>query len=317
MLDLMGETEESPTHTDATPTKYDPIPALNSQPKKAEKLLDAGLLVFLATAISLGTSTLYVWGLSWTLRFPIQSYFGLKDYLEVTTYWLGPVLGYAVWMGYQNFASILSFFQIKKREPGQKWLPWFWSKYWNSLLLAAILLTVSFAYDWLLALSGWLVAFGTFAAFFSARGVTRSYSSRITSRWLRYSIILGIPIATFALLLGLLWTPASLNHEKASDIYLLNDKSDPRPTLIKGKILFSLTQYLITLRDDDVFVVVPNSRIERIETPKDQPSAKPSVPAASTTPTPLPTLAASPSPTATVSVSPSSTATTSVSPSHH
>jgi hypothetical protein len=43
------------------------------------------------------------------------------------------------------------------------------------------------------------------------------------------------------LLLGVFWTPAFLNHGKASEIYLLNTKSEEQPTLINGKILFSLT----------------------------------------------------------------------------
>lgn len=261
--------------------------------------MDAGLLVFLATTASLGTSTLYVWGLSWTLKFPIQTYFELKDYLEVTAYWLGPALGLAVWVGYQNFSSIVLFLRIKKREPYEKWLPWFWSKYWSSLLSVVMLLAFAFVFDWWLSLNGLIVLSCTWSIYFLALRFVQSNSAKITGRLLRYLIILGTPIATFTLLLGLLWTPAALNHEKASAIYLLNDKSDPQPALIKGKILFSLTQYLITLREDDVFVVVPNSRIERIETPKDQPSAKPSVtPAASTSPAPLPSVAVSPTSTA-------------------
>jgi hypothetical protein len=91
--------------------------------------------------------------------------------------------------------------------------------------------------------------------------------------------------------LGAFWTPAFLNHEKISEIYLLDAKSEVRPTPIRGKVLFSLTKYLIVLRDDDVFVAVATSRVERIETPKDQP-AKPAV-----TPSATPGASASPAPT--------------------
>jgi hypothetical protein len=85
-----------------------PVVLTREPETKASKLLDAGLLVFLATAISLGTSTLYIWGLSWSLRFAIQSYFGLREYLDVTAYWLGPLLGFTMLLSYQQLHNLMN-----------------------------------------------------------------------------------------------------------------------------------------------------------------------------------------------------------------
>jgi hypothetical protein len=65
-------------------------------PQADSKLLDAGLLLFLVTALSLSASAFYVIGLSLGFRYSIQSYFELKDYIEITVYWLGPILVVAV-----------------------------------------------------------------------------------------------------------------------------------------------------------------------------------------------------------------------------
>jgi hypothetical protein len=96
-------------------------------PKMVTKLLDAGLLVFLATTLSLCATIIYVCALCYSLHFPFQSYIELKDYLELTPYWLGPVLGFTLVMVLQNYIHIpvLAILRIKKREPGQKWRTWF------------------------------------------------------------------------------------------------------------------------------------------------------------------------------------------------
>jgi hypothetical protein len=290
----MGETEESSTHTD-------PTPELKSQPEKTARLLDAGLLVFLATALSLCMSTLYVCGLSWALRFPIQSYFGLQDYLQVTTYWLGPVLGFVLLLGMQWLPQVINFFRIKKRAPGQKWWPWFLSNYAYYLVLGGGIILLSSLGDWNLALSGTFVAAWLWLGYIVGRRLADTVSEKIGDRRIvRLSILIGLPIAAFALSLGWIWTPAFLLHEKASEIYFSAAHSEAKPIPLKGKILFALTQYLIVLRDDDVYVAVPVGRIERIETPKDQPSATPTqspsvTPAASTKPTPVPTATVAPS----------------------
>jgi hypothetical protein len=69
---------------------------------------------------------------------------------------------------------------------------------------------------------------------------------------------MGLPIGTFSLVLGLSWTPAFLSYEKPSKIYVLNDKSGSVTAPIEGRVLFSLTEFLIVLRSDDVFVVIPS-----------------------------------------------------------
>jgi hypothetical protein len=297
--ELMGETEESPTNNE-------PTAELKNRSEKTARLLDAGLLVFLATAFSLCMSTLYVSGLSWALGFLIQSYFGLQDYLQVTTYWLGPVLGLALVWGMQWLPQIINFFRITRRDPGQKWLPWFLSNYAYYLVLGGGIVVLSSLGDWNLGLSGALVAGYLWLGYIVARRLTDSVSEKIGDRRIvRLSILIGLPIAAFALSLGWVWTPAFLLHEKVSEIYFSDAHSEAKPVPLKGKILFALTQYLIVRRDDDVYVTVPVGRIERIETPRDQPSAtstqRPSaIPAASIKQTPVPTATVAPSVTAVI-----------------
>jgi uncharacterized protein YqgC (DUF456 family) len=283
----------------------------NEQVVKTSKLVDAGLLVFLATSLSLGTSTLYVWGLSWTLQFPLQSYFQLKDYLDVTAYWLGPVLGLTLYFGYQHAPGFIGLWKVKKREPTEKWFRWFSRHYWPVLLVLSFLIYRSFSYDKHLAGSGLTVICCIWISKTSADALAGSLSDRIGGRrWLRYSILLGLPMGTFALALGIFWTPTFLSREQDSVAYVLNAKAEESAIQVRGKILFSLTQYLIVLRADNVFVVIPVDRVAWIETPKkvgrSKTTVKPRVTPASS---PASSISPAPSLSATPTTAPTAKAT--------
>jgi hypothetical protein len=121
---------------------------------KAPKLIDAAIWIFVVTGFSIVTSVVYVFGLSRGLNFEFRIFFGIKDYLEVTPYWLGPPLSIV-------FVLMIFFYPLthlkdkdvfpSKREPGQKWLPWLRYKlrarHWFlaasiALLVAAMVLTL-------------------------------------------------------------------------------------------------------------------------------------------------------------------------------
>jgi hypothetical protein len=280
-----------------------PEEELGEKPKDlSTKLLDAGLLVLLATTVSLGTSSLYVFGLSSSLNFPIQSYFALQDYLQITAYWFGPVLGVSVSVAFMYTQHILDLFEAVKRDFGQMSFPSFLWRYRVYPLIAAVLCGVSFSVDWLLAFSAMIVVCATWIGHYSGQLLANALVGKTGNRSVMYyGIVLAMTIGTFAYALGYWWTPESLNSEKTSEIYILYLKGEVQPTPIKAKVLFSLTQYVISRRDDDVFIVLPVGRIERIETPKNPLLPMPSPPAK---PVVTPSMTSTPSATTLTTASP-------------
>jgi hypothetical protein len=292
---------------DAEPTPT----SAGDQILKPAKLLDAGLLVFMATALSLGTSVLYVFGTAWGLHFPVQNYFGLSDYLGITPYWLGWVMAAAVFFAYNYSLYFLRAHSIKKREPEAKRILWFLKNYWPYLVTGSLLVAGWFAYDWYIA----ACLCGLFAGTYLSSGLSVLLITKYVSRFpktpltLRLALFAALPISTFAFGFGYIVTPAFLEHEKVSEVFLIGSQPDANASQleksIKGRVLFSLSQYVIILRSDEVFVSLPVARIGRIETPKDELSGPKGSPTASASPTVKPILA--PAVTATPRSTPIST----------
>ena len=99
MLDAGIPDQNPPTkpkaNTETPPGEPEPH-GPRSASSGTEKLVDAGIWVFIATAMSFGTSVVYISGLSWSLFFPVQDYLLLQDYLLIAPYWIGPGLGFVL-----------------------------------------------------------------------------------------------------------------------------------------------------------------------------------------------------------------------------
>jgi hypothetical protein len=297
--------------SEAESTQGAPEPEVADKSRR-DRLMDAGLLVFIATALALGTSVLYVFGIAWGLHFPIQSYFALSDYLGITPYWLGWVAAAAVFFMYNYAVHLVNVLWSKKREPGSKPLLWFLKNHWFLLFLVPLLVWGWFEYDWYTTVCLFALFGATYLSWqLSAVLVVKYALGFAKTLALRIALVAILPIATFAFGFGYFATPGFLQHQKVSEIFLIGSDQNAKPSQpeksIKGKVLFSLSQYLIFLRSDDVFVSLPIARVERIETPKDEPSNHKSAPAASASPS----VTALPSPTATPASSGTAAARTS------
>jgi multisubunit Na+/H+ antiporter MnhB subunit len=275
---------------------------------KAPKLIDAAIWIFVVTGFSIVTSIVYVFGLSRGLNFEFRIFFGIKDYLEVTPYWLGPPLSIV-------FVLMIFFYPLthlkdkdvfpSKREPGQKWLPWLRYKlrarHWFlaasiALLVAAMVLTLfsRFLFSPPLALAELKVIAVTsgvyYATFFSVLNpkfrevIGGSLVPKISNQpFLRLGVTLALTVVVYACLLGIIWEPVDLWSKPISTIHVADSNSE-----VRGRVLFSLTQYLLAMREDGTVVAIPVAKVDRIETSRNQTiGSKPSPTPVQTTPTPL------------------------------
>jgi hypothetical protein len=90
----------------------------------------------------------------------------------------------------------------------------------------------------------------------------------------------------YAALLGGMWEPVAFWNKPISTIYLAGSNFE-----VQGRVLFSLTQYLMTMREDGTVVAIPVTKVDRIETLRNQtigskPAPTPTL-IQTTTPTPL------------------------------
>jgi hypothetical protein len=274
----------------------------------ASKLIDAAIWIFIVAGFSIVTSVFYVFGLSVGLNFEFRIYFGIKDYLEVTPYWLGPflvtvivlmVIFYGV-----KYLKDKDFFRLK-REPGQKWLPLFVHRLGvvHSILAASIVcfgasfvlgLFLFFIIAPTLAFAGLLVLAATSGLYWVlntkvSEGFGGSLVGKIRSQpflWRGVKLVLNAGL--YAALLGGMWEPVAFWNKPISTIYLAGSNFE-----VQGRVLFSLTQYLMTMREDGTVVAIPVTKVDRIETLRNQtigskPAPTPTL-IQTTTPTPLST----------------------------
>jgi hypothetical protein len=327
----MAEPELPPEPTSEVPPKTVDIDPKKDEPSSSAKLLDAGLLVFLVSASSFIASILYVGGLSVVLGFPLQSYFQLADYLRVTPYWLGPAFGLVLVFAIFSLHGISILVVRKELKRGSEaWAHWI--RTILALLLIAVLLLAWFTLlDLSLAIAGVFIIIASWTMRNNLVWASTLLSGRIGKRrWIHAAVRIGFPMALTAVLLGAFWTPALMRQEKTSEIYLLSNKGEPIQKPIKAQILFSLTEYLIAYRDEDVFEVIPSARIERIETPVNPLRQSPwltwfrwltgrlprtlmfGAPSPTRTPSPIPST--SPAPSASATIPPTPTPSPSMSP---
>lgn len=226
----------------------------------ASKLINAAIWIFIVSAFSIVTSVFYVLGLSAGLNFEFRIYFGIKDYLEVTPYWLGQPLRVA-------FAAMIIFYGFKylkskevfrlKPEPGQKWLPWLYHKLTVGHLipavyliaLAVLIVLALFLFCLLaptLALAGLWVLGATLGIYWLlnskiTEGFGGSLVSQIRSQPFLWQLgTLALTVVSYAFLLGSWLEPVVFRNYPLSTIYLASSNSEARV-----RVLFSLTQYLL------------------------------------------------------------------------
>jgi hypothetical protein len=98
----------------------------------------------------------------------------------------------------------------------------------------------------------------------------------------KFSLVVGV----YAVLLGMYWEPLVLLDKPISAIYLAGSNVE-----VRGRILFSLTQYLMAIREDGTVVAIPVAKVDRIETSRNQNIGSKSAPTPTriqtATPTPL------------------------------
>jgi hypothetical protein len=189
---------------------------------------------------------------------------------------------------------------------------WLLKTYWPILPIGFFGLVASIFYDWYITFSIFSLLAATWFSYSTANLlITKNPAVFDKRRIFRFSLLFGLPVATFSFAFGYVATPAFVEHEKASEIFLIGSQPDTKSSQpeksIKGRVLFSLSQYLIILRSDDVFVSLPVVRIERIETPKDEPWAPRPSPTAATSPSATPATSPAATPSSSETVSPQST----------
>jgi hypothetical protein len=268
----------------------------------AAKLVDAGIWIFFATALSLTTSGLYAFMLSEglsvqeALSVHLRSYLEIQDYLQITAYWLGfaaPVIAGLVSAYYAvTFLMAKGFFPLR-REPGQKWFLWL-SKIvlqlflWLYVLLILVFLLGSFGhFDPSLTWAGFVVFAPTFAVYFIFNTNNKGWIKNESPFWRGVRLIPAMYVC--AALQGFCWEPQVLRRRPVSAIYLTGSDAQ----MIRARVMFSLTKYFMAIREADsthdrTFLAIPAGKIDRIETPRSKLSCEPTptaTPARSQTPT--------------------------------
>lgn len=273
--------------------------------------LDAALLIFLVSALSLSTSVLYVWSFGLGLRIDFMRYLELKDYLQITASWLCPPM-----VTYAGLASIYYLFVRSSKElramPNRGWKSvstWLmkiskWMGLLYILLVAALAFLVSVGPNLWVAFLIFVASVITFGLplflWWLPNSDNRGVIKVESSFW--PTIFRSLPAAyTFAFLFGLLMGPIAIyKFTSVSRIYL-EEGAGSQAQL--GRILFGMTKNLMFLRESDgEFIEIPSSKVQRIETlPRPlittaltpnlttTPTRTPT-PAQTTTPAPTPTL---------------------------
>ena len=244
----------------------------SSKPDSKLDKFDAAFLIFLISALCLSTSVLYVWALGLGLRIDFMPYLEIKDYLQITASWLCPAM-----VIYAIFASLYYIFRPHWIMPERGW----------KLILIWVL--------WLFALLFAFVCFGLLPLPF-VLSLFLCWLLNRANRGIKFPywpiIFRSLPaIYTFAFLSGLIIGPFALhNFSNVSKIYLEGAGSQA----VQGRILFGMTKNLMFLRQSDgVFIAVPSSKLQRIET-----LPRPLITTPALTPTPTTTPAPTPIPTA-------------------
>jgi hypothetical protein len=264
---------------------------------KASKLIDAAIWIFIVTGFSISTSVLYVFGLSIGFNFQFQSYFGIRDYLEVTPYWLGPALsgGFLLFFMFCIIKYLKDRGEFRlKREPGEKLRSWVTHLISPVLFISFAVLVLAYIISVpVRAFAGLRVIGIPFGIYWClndkiSEGALGSLVEKIRRRpFLWQCVTLVLTVSLFAVFLGAMWEPEAFWNRPISIIYLAGSNSE-----VRGRMLFSLNQYLMAMREDGTFVTIPVAKIDRIETPRAQiigrESAPTPTPIQTTTPTPLP-----------------------------
>src|ERR1700730_17764184 len=156
-----------------------------ASPGTGSKLLDAGLLVFIITAFSLSTSVFYVMGLSIAFRYSIHNYFELKDYVDITVYWLGPVLGLLISflpLGQLVF-SVKTFLLLRKRTFLQ------WCAIGCAALMIALIIGAFYLVDKRMLTGAFLLILFPLLASSAGNAWLKDFAAQIKSRpFIRYSV---------------------------------------------------------------------------------------------------------------------------------
>jgi hypothetical protein len=219
---------------------------------KASKLIDAAIWIFAVTGLSIVTSVFFVSGLSSGLHFDFPTYFGIKDYLEVTPYWLGPPLS-AV------FGLIILCYPLRYVKgdvlPLKQWLPWLRHKlrvrHW--LLVTSIVFVVAgfaltlvsrFLFSPPLFLADLMVIVAAsviyYAAFFLAlnpkfrKVLGGTLVEKVASQpFLRLGVTLVLTVGVYAYILGIIWEPVNLWTKPISTIHVADSNSE-----VRGRVTF-------------------------------------------------------------------------------
>jgi hypothetical protein len=234
--------------------------------------LDAALLIFLVSALSLSASVLYVWSLGIGLGIDFLRYLEIKDYLQITASWLcAPVVTYALLVSFYCLFRWDLKFKKGRIMPDRGWKlvsAWLrkisdWVMWSGTILIILVLLGLLFAYNPILAVAS-LLTFGMPLLFWwvpnsDNRGVVMKVESPFWP-----VIFRSLPaVYTSAFLLGLFIGPFAVhNFSNVSKIYLEGAGSQA----VLGRIVFGMTKNLMFLRESDgEFIAIPFSKVQRIE----------------------------------------------------
>jgi hypothetical protein len=214
--------------------------------------LDAALLIFLVSALSLSASVLYVWSLGLGLRIDFMRYLELKDYLQITASWLCPPM-----VTYAILASIYYLFGRSSKELGtmpergwksvSTWLMKIsnWMTLLYILLCAALAFWVSVGPSLFVAVES-LFTFGLPLLFWWFSNSDNRGAIKVESSFWP-TIFRSLPaVYTFAFLFGLLIGPFAIHKfSSVSKIYLEGAGSQAE----LGRIVFGMTKNLMFLRE--------------------------------------------------------------------
>jgi hypothetical protein len=289
-------------------------PGLSSDKNgNASQLINAAIWIFIVTGFSIVTSVFYVFGLSVGLHFDFRSYFSTKDYLEVTPYWLGGpvviVIFFMVILYVTKYLKDKDIFEFRLTpEPGQTWMPWLHTRVGRIVWVSIMFVVVLFYF--INPFPGFIVIVQTFFTYLLLDIILNTKvvregigSSLIAIRRRPFFFWQGVKFllttGVYAVLLGMIWEPRGLLDKPISAIYLAGSN-----VVVQGRILFSLTQYLMAMREDGTVVAIPVAKVDRIETSRNQNIGSKSAP----TPTPIqrawPTPLSMPTPTPNAHLSP-------------
>jgi hypothetical protein len=248
----------------------------------ASKLIDAAIWIFFVAGFCIVTSVFYVFGLSEGLHFDFRTYFAIKDYLEVTPYWLGGPFVIAIVL--MVVFEVAKYFKDKdkyvfrlKPEPGQKWFPWLHTKVGRIATVSiALVVFLFFFITPPLAFPGLRVIVPTLGIYWlldivlNTKVVTEGAGSSLIAirrnrPFLWQGIHLLLTVGMYAVLLGIIWEPIVLLNKPISNIYLAGSNSE-----VQGRVLFSLTRYLMIMRKDETVVAISVAKVDRIEMPIEQ-----------------------------------------------